>query len=204
MSTQATSIGYFAPTGSSNGWSVGSFNAASVPGIGFNLVDSTGAIELGGGMNGYMPQPFQPHDSSDSFSRMRFTLKDAWNTHKYPSARRIITPFRWVNNAGDYLSRDSYTCGGSNQVSQSRPGLYGLGQSIGDTGKSCKPNVWYNVSQLDTAVPSSTCNNRFVYDGSDYAKYKRQLAMNNTYNKRKWGGDDYHAGQSVIRAIRRY
>ena len=36
-----------------------------------------------------------------------------------------------------------------------------------------------NASEL------STCNNKYVFDGSDYASYKRQVAKKHTFNKLK-------------------
>jgi hypothetical protein len=53
-------------------------------------------------------------------------------------------------------------------------------------------------------VPSSTCNVKFVYDGSDYTKFKKNQAINRNYNDRSFGGNDYNTSQSAIRHIRRY
>jgi hypothetical protein len=58
--------------------------------------------------------------------------------------------------------------------------------------------------QLDNNIPSSTCNVKFVYDGSDYTKFKKNQAMNRNYNDRSFGGNDYSGQQSAYRAIRRY
>jgi hypothetical protein len=53
-------------------------------------------------------------------------------------------------------------------------------------------------------VPASSCNGKFVYDGSDYINFKKKQAINKTYNDRSFGGDNYAASQSAIKAIRRY
>jgi hypothetical protein len=58
--------------------------------------------------------------------------------------------------------------------------------------------------QLDNNIPSSTCNVKFVYDGSDYTKFKKDQAVNRNYNDRSFGGNDNNAAQSAIRHIRRY
>ena len=51
---------------------------------------------------------------ADDFAQTRFTLREAWNTTRYSGQdglgnKRIITPFRAVNNAGDVLSRKNYS-----------------------------------------------------------------------------------------------
>lgn len=191
-----------------SGWSTGGLGdlVRYIPGIGFNI-NVGGQPRLGGGMKGIMPQPIIDHDNSDEFARTRFYLKDAWNTSStsgssYP--KRIIGPFRAVNNAGDILSRQDYSCGGTCQTYQSRPGLRGLRGRFGAISDSCAPSVLYSSNQINPAVPPSACNGKFVYDGSDYINFKKKQAINRNYNDRSFGGNDYSGAQSAIRAIRRY
>lgn len=172
-----------------------------INGVGKDILiagSKTGA-SLGGGIKGFMPQPIMDHDNSAEFSTTRFTLREAWNTTKYSGQnglgnKRIITPFRAVNNAGDVLSRKNYSCGGSCQTFQSRPGLSGLRQHFGSIQSTCDQSF----------IPPSACNVKYVYDGSDYTTYLRQRASNKNYNDRSFGGNDYSAQQSAYRAIRRY
>ena len=192
----STSVGYTSPINGSNV----AFQAFVVR-----------PTNSGGAINGYMPQQTQTVDKRyPEFEHIRFTLKNAWNT-TYPSQLRrdnltkpITTPFRAVNNAGDLLSRNNYSCGGTCQTPQSRPNLKGLRQRFGSTSVSCRPSVIWSLSQLDSEVPSSTCNVKYVYDGSDYTKFKKNQAVNRNYNDRSFGGDDYKASQSAIRHVRRY
>jgi hypothetical protein len=193
-------------TGSS-GFTTGSLGSllGLVSGIGYPY-NGTGP-KLGGGLPGLMPQPIIDHDNSDQFARTRFMLRDAWNTTSYSGSsnpKRITTPFRAVNNAGDLLSRQNYSCGGSCQTSQSRPGLNGLRQRFGSTGTSCNPSVLWSAIQVDPDIPSSTCNVKWVYDGSDYIKFKKDQAVNRNYNDRSFGGNDYNSSQSAIRHSKRY
>ena len=193
-------------TGSS-GFTTGSLGSLLklVAGIGYPYKGKGG--NLGGGLPGLMPQPLIDHDNSNTFARTRFTLRDSWNTTSYSgssNSKRIITPFRAVNNAGDLLSRENYSCGGSCQTPQSRPGLNGLRQRFGSTSTSCQQSVVWSTLQLDNNIPSSTCNVKFVYDGSDYTKFKKNQAVNRNYNDRSFGGNDNNADQSAIRHIRRY
>jgi hypothetical protein len=193
-------------TGSS-GFTTGSLGSLLkfVSGIGYPY-DGPGP-KLGGGLPGLMPQPIVEHDNSSTFSRTRFTLRDSWNTTSYSGSsnpKRIITPFRAVNNAGDLLSRENYSCGGSSQTPSSRPGLNGLRQRFGATSDSCIPSVVWSSIQLDQKIPSSTCNVKYVYDGSDYTRFKKLQAVNRNYNDRSFGGNEFNASQSAIRHIRRY
>jgi hypothetical protein len=158
-----------------------------------------------------MPQTTQNVDKTyPNYEQIRYTLKNAWNT-TYPSQLRrnnlkksITTPFRAVNNAGDLLSRDNFSCGGSCQTPQSRPGLRGLRSHFGAVSVSCTPSAAYNSLQLIKNVPAAACNVKYVYDSSNYTTYLKQKAVNKNYNDFSNGGDDYKASQSAQRAIRRY
>ena len=177
-----TSIGYFNFQGSSPATNINS-NFSNYP--------------LGGGLPGFMPQPVYTTDNSAAFADTRVILKQAWNT-RYAQLeskqQTICTPFRAVNNAGDLLSRKYYSCGGSCQTFQSRPGLFGLKKSFGAIQSQCD----------GTGVQPSSCNVKFVYDSSDYIRYSKQKAMNKNYNDAGYGGNRYNGAQSAIRAIRRY
>lgn len=165
----------------------------------------------GGAIRGYMPQTTQNVDKRyPEFEQIRFTLKNAWNT-TYPSQLRrdnlkrpITTPFRAVNNAGDLLSRENYSCGGTCQSFQSRPNLRGLKQRFGSIKDTCVPSAAYNSLQLTNNIPAAACNVKYVYDSSDYVTYLKQKAVNKNYNDLTYGGDQSNASQSAIRAIRRY
>ena len=92
-------------------------------GLGPKYVKSSGGRVLGGGITGYVPQGLITTDNFDEFAQTRFLLKQAWNTNyarQLDYNKSICTPFRAVNNAGDILSRQNYSCGGSCQTSQSQ------------------------------------------------------------------------------------
>lgn len=206
--SNSTGTGFSPSATGSSGFTTGSLGSllALVSGIGYPYRGP--GRKLGQGLPGLMPQPIVVHDNSDAFARTRFTLKEAWNTTSYSGSsnvHRMVTPFRAVNNAGDLLCRDNYSCGGGScQTPQSRPNLSGLKQHLGGTSGSCRPSVIWSASQINPSVPSSTCNVKYVYDGSDYIRFKKDQAVNRNYNDRSFGGDDYHTSQSAIRHIRRY
>jgi hypothetical protein len=165
----------------------------------------------GGAINGWIPKDTQLTDKRyPEYEHIRFTLKNAWNT-TYPSQLRrnnlkksITTPFRAINNAGDLLSRENFSCGGTCQSFQSRPGLKGLKQRFGSIQDTCIPSAIYSNLQLLNNVPAAACNVKFVYDSSDYITYLKQKAVNKNYNDLSYGGDQSSASQSAWRAIRRY
>ena len=190
------SVGYSNPIGRSN--------------VAFSIF-AKNVRNPGGAIQGWMPQPTQNVDKTyPEFEQIRWTLKEAWNT-TYPSQLRrnnlkksITTPFRAVNNAGDLLSRENYSCGGTCQSFQSRPGLKGLSQRFGSVQGSCVPSAIYSTLQMINNIPAAACNVKYVYDSPDYTTYLKQRAVNKNYNDLTYGGDDSKSSQSAQRAIRRY
>ena len=128
----------------------------------------------------------------------RFSLVQAWNggaaTGVINGYKRKIGPFRVVNNAGDFLSRQNYTSGGSNQVNNIRRLLNGYKV----LGGGVQPQI------DNTGISSATCNPKFVYDGSDYIHFKKLQAVNRNYNDYSFGGDDNLADQTALRRVRRF
>jgi hypothetical protein len=131
---------------------------------------------LGGPFNGYSGKQTMTNYKGSEQAMTRRVLRSAWNTQYATGVvngqNRVITPFRAVNNLGDFLSRTNYVCGGPNQVNASKPGWKGRIGSI--------------ISNCDTTgVEASSGNHRFVSDTSDYIRYKKQRAMNHNYNDSK-------------------
>ena len=119
--------------------------------------------------------------------RNRFVIRKAW--HKFfqgnpddPELVPAMGGFRLINNAGDYLSRVNYASGGPNMIS-SRPRLPIVTRK--DGGQRGTPNQ---------SVPGATCNPKYVYDASDFIKYRRQKAINYGYAGL---GDNSHADYSA-------
>ena len=163
--------------------------------LGVNIIKR---VSNGGGIKGIMPRPIRlVNKDYNEYENTRGSLVNAWNTSYQSqlhnaSRNRIITPFRAVTNAGDVLARVSYSCGGSSQTPQSRPGLPGLSNHLGNIRSSCD----------NTGVPASACNVKYVYDSSDYIRYKKQSSFVKNYNDISYGGDNNFAGQSAIKNLR--
>lgn len=190
------SIGYTSPINGSN--------------VAFSIFAKNPASP-GGAIRGWMPQATQLTDKRyPEYEQIRYILKNAWNTTYRSQLQRnnlkqsITTPFRAVNNAGDLLSRENYSCGGTCQTPQSRPGLHGLSTHFGSVSVSCTPSAAYNSLQLIKDIPAAACNVKYVYDSSDYVTYLKQKAVVKNYNDLTFGGDDSNSSQSAQRAIRRY
>jgi hypothetical protein len=100
-------------------------------------------------------------------------------------AQRRITPFRVLENAGDVLGRKNYTCGGPNQVSSGR--RQSLSMFRGGVKSNCD----------GSGIPGASCNPKYVYDSSTYARHKRVIAIQKNYNDSSFGGDLNRGAQST-------
>lgn len=124
-------------------------------------------------INGISPKQTVTNYKDGEQSLDRGVLRRGWNQLNAIGTingyKRVITPFRAVNNLGDFLARPNYVCGGPNQVNASKPGWKGHIGSI--------------ISQCDgTGVAGASCNPRFVSDSSDYVRFRKLRAMNKNYN----------------------
>ena len=127
-------------------------------------------------INGISPKQTLTNYKDGEQSLDRGVLRRGWNQLNASGTingyKRVITPFRAVNNLGDFLARPNYVCGGPNQVNASKPGWKGHIGSI--------------ISQCDaTGVEGASCNPRFVSDSSDYVRFRKLRAMNKNYNDAK-------------------
>jgi hypothetical protein len=138
-------------------------------------------------------------NKSSEGETLRFTLRRAWsNINVKPSIntyKRAITPFRAVNNAGDYLARMNYSSGGPNQVN-------GVKQSIAGAWKTSAGRV--RAQDDGTNIQAASCNPKYVYDSSNYIAFRKQQAVNKNYNDTSAGGDEHNASYTAIRRVRRF
>ena len=124
----------------------------------------------------------------------RRIVTKSWNTVNAQDSingnNRVITPFRAVNNSGDYLARKNYTCGGPNPTSASKPGL--------------KSRIGHILSSCDNSgVDGSSTNVKFVPDSSDYIKYKKLTSANKNYNDTSACGDEHNGSYTYLMRVRR-
>jgi hypothetical protein len=152
-------------------------------------------IYLGGRLQGISPKQTLLNHKDGEATSTRTVLRRAWNT-RYArddginGYKRVITPFRAVNNLGDFLSRKNYICGGPNAINKTRSFYQGHISAV--------------MSRCDnTGVPASSCNSKFVSDSSDYITFKKQQAINRNYNDKTFGGYN-NSAYTAIMAIRRF
>lgn len=150
----------------------------------------TASNVLGGPFNGYSAKQTVNSFKTCDDASIRGILRRSWNTAYATGSvnghSRVVTPFRAVNNSGDFLSRNNYVCGGPNPApfGGKRPGYrYGGILSVCD----------------NTNVPASSCNVKFVPDSSDYIRFKKQRAYNQVYNDVNFGGYNNSAQEALPR-----
>jgi len=138
---------------------------------------------LGGPYQGYSPKQTTLNYKDGSQAAVRSILRNGWNTAfasgTYNGKTRAITPFRAVNNSGDFLARTNYKCGGPTGMSTCSIGWAGSKIYLGSLVNNCD----------DSGVPGASGNVKYVYDSSDYITFRRQQAINRNYNDLKNGGD---------------
>ena len=105
-------------------------------------------------------------------SMERDVVRQVWNTNCYGNVKKPlqgpkIGGFRRVMNAGDYLARVNDGCGGSNQIT-SRPGSLVLSTKDG-------------VRRCNSEIPVANTNVKYVYDSSDFIRYRREKSINKGY-----------------------
>jgi len=154
-----------------------------------------------------------PTDGTQDRSMTRRILRESWNGNQgyykdkaNSNGYKVMSNgFRAVMNAGDPLGRKNYSCGGPDMVSGSATRtIRSSSKSGGQSARNC-----------DTSeIQPQTCNVKYVYDSSDFIKYKKQRATNRGYSyySKKPSinmGFDYSYGganntaQSAIRRVRK-
>jgi len=148
---------------------------------------SFGGPNLGGGpYNGHSPVQVTDSYKTCEDATYRKVLTKSWNGVGAVGIAvgkegrlygRVTTPFRAVDNSGDFLARWQYVCGGPNQIGRYRPGCY-IRDSLQPASNQCD----------GTGIEGGSCNPRFVHDSSDYVRFRKLRAMNQTYNDLSNGG----------------
>ena len=178
---------------------------ASILGNGLPGAQSKGGL-LGGGGG---PTGGSGMVGSSARGRTRHVLREAFGNSKLlqnmlsptcavsnecaalkPSQTRlsIITPFRAAMSAGDIAgtvnSAPRADLPGSNQINAKTPMRF----------------YWGGAHNDGQALYSG--NPRYVYDSSNYIRFKRLQAQNRNYNDRSFGGDQSNASQVPLAAVR--
>jgi len=117
----------------------------------------------------------------------RLTLRRMAGNTCFPGNPEVITPFRRFFNAGD-------TAGSKNSASSAF-----LGRPIDQIGSSSMVSRLHarhdGVNNQGTAF--YTGNQKYVYDSSNYVKFKKLQAISRNYNDSSFGG----AGASTVKQV---
>ena len=113
------------------------------------------------------------------------------------SQRPVCGPFRAAMNAGDALGRRYLQCDCPNPLSaKSALNADGISQ------RGCGVIVnGYSTKQ----VPVANCNTKYVYDSSDYIRFKKLSAQRMGHEKRNNSvrGSNASSGGTVLRSLQR-
>jgi hypothetical protein len=111
------------------------------------------------------------------------------------------TPFRVAMNAGDIFGTTNKNVSEyalpkpANQVHVKN--MSGWKVSAGKVKLSSADDDATDIASFYSGNP------KYVYDSSDYVRFKKLQAKNRNYNDSTFGGDQHHASQVAIRSIRR-
>jgi len=154
--------------------------------LGFGLPGAqprNGLIGGGGGTYGSSGM-----EGGSTRGRSRRVLRLAFGRFKpKDTQKRIITPFRQAYNAGDVAGTVNQRTlePASNQVNGIAPA-----SSLRKYGRT--PGASSGGKSLFTGNP------KYVYDSSDYMRFRKLSAKNKNYNDISFGGDQSNASQVAI------
>jgi len=134
------------------------------------------------------------------------------------------TPFRALMNAGDpalsvnkysgtinglnnqlnnmYFGPDKIYANESNQVTSTRRAANQASVYSAGSMKARTTNLYGNAPSGGSEVALWSGNQKWVYDGSDYIKFKKLQAKNKNFNDISWGGDRNYASQVALARVR--
>lgn len=156
----------------------------------FLSAPNLGGRNLGGGIQGFVAKPIVVADRSAENVIARRVLVKSWNTayatQNVNGRTPVSSPFRLVNNLGDYLGRVHYNCGGPNLT---QPDKVGMRARIRPMFANCDA----------TGIPATTANVKFVSDSSDYIRFKKLRSQNRNFNDVALGGDQHNASYFALK-----
>ena len=154
---------------------------------------------LGGALKGTQPALYGHVEGGNERALYRKHLAKAFgNMHNSglkstPSLynKNILGPFRTATNAGDVVTNhiESTDKKYGREANKLNGNNLARVQGHGD-----------GVTQAGRAMYAG--NPRYVYDGSDYTKFKKLQALNRNNNDKSYGGADHNNTQSDLRRVR--
>ena len=106
-------------------------------------------------------------------------------------SKNILGPFRTANNAGDVVTRNITPT----NIKYGREANQVNGNNISRLSPS-----YGGMNRNGGAMYAG--NPKYIYDGSDYIRFRKLQAINRNFNDTSYGGDQNNQSQSVIRHVR--
>lgn len=155
--------------------------------------------KLGKGKAGIQPSLFGSMDGGNERAVSRKYLVKAfgnlYNNGLKSSpllySKNTLGPFKTAFNSGDVTTNTSSATHPKYGIEANQVGGNNLArlQGLGD-------------GTLNNGIASYSGNSKFVYDGSDYIRFKRLMAINKNYNDKSFGGANNSQSQSALRKVR--
>lgn len=151
------------------------------------LLGGGGGSKGGSGMQGGAPRGRDRNLLREAFGLVTVPARAGVQPVLSGGARGAITPFRGAFNAGDTRGTVNEsplpTMGGSNQLS----------------GRLRRSQLVPSGGPRNDGASAYTGNPKYVYDSSDYIKYKKLRAKNKNYNDSSFGGANNGAKVALAR-----
>lgn len=121
------------------------------------------------------------------------------------SAYSGLTPFRRVMNAGDINMTNNKATSNllkkpPNQVTVNKSSLAGWKSHAGMVSRVQDDTI--NTINNGPIGSYYTGNPKYVYDGSDYTRFKKLQAVNRNYDDKSFGGDRSHTAKVSLSRVR--
>ena len=154
---------------------------------------------LGGGIKGVQKELLGSMDGGNERSVSRKQLVKAFgnlNNNGLGSSpalynKNVLGPFRTSINGGDVVTLSQ---GATNSK-------YGFEANLVNGNNLSRLNI--NSDSVNRKGNASYSGNpKYVYDGSDYTRFKKLNAINKTYNDNSYGGAQNNQTQSSLKKVR--
>ena len=157
--------------------------------------------QLGGNPKGKQPMLHGHIEGGNDRAVSRSQLKRAFGNMKISGlgsspllySKNVLGPFRTAFNAGDVVTNKIEATDAKYGRLPNQVGGNNLSRlQVGGDGTS---------SQNGNAMYSG--NPKYVYDGSDYIRFRKLQAINKTYNDSSYGGSAHSQSQHAINRVRK-
>jgi hypothetical protein len=157
--------------------------------------------QLGGNPKGKQPMLHGHIEGGNDRAVSRSQLKRAFGNMKISGlesspllySKNVLGPFRTAFNAGDVVT---------NKIEPTNIKYGRLPNQVGGNNLS-RLQVGGDGTSSQNGNAMYSGNPKYVYDGSDYIRFRKLQAINKTYNDKSYGGASNSQSQHAINRIRK-